>query len=62
MLTAQWLGVQAHVLDTNRSHPTIRLQWELNQVFAIIDDENCLDSLQKIRTQHQQMSVSADLE
>ena len=37
MLTAQWHGVQATTRHEQRP-PTIRLQWELNQVFAKIDD------------------------
>ena len=37
MLTAQWHGVQATTRHRERPH-TIRLHWELNQVFAIIDD------------------------
>ena len=50
MLTAQWHGVQATTRHKQRP-PTIRLHWELNQVFAIIDGATLF--LEKNHTQHQ---------
>ena len=50
MLTAQWHGVQATTRH-KQGPPTIRLRWELNQVFAIIYDATLF--LEQIHTQHQ---------